>query len=137
MTTTVKKAWHPCPYCGSETKTMDSAVIYGRSFGWAVVCSKYPDCDSYVGCHKGTKKPLGRLADASLRLAKGKVHALFDPMWKLKIDRDGCTKKEARTAGYLWLAMELRIPADQCHVGMFDLKMCERALSVLSRYYRQ
>lgn len=45
-----------CPYCGAEAQLMDSEVIYGRSFGYAWVCSNFPSCDSYVGCHPSTKK---------------------------------------------------------------------------------
>jgi len=42
-----------CPYCGLPAKLVDSEIIYnGRSFGNAWVCSNYPECDAYVGCHR-------------------------------------------------------------------------------------
>lgn len=39
-------------------------------------------CDAYVGCHSNTKRPLGTLADASLRSARMAAHAVIDPLWK-------------------------------------------------------
>lgn len=43
-----------CPYCGRTAELKDSAVIYcGTSYGMAWVCSGFPECDAYVGCHIG------------------------------------------------------------------------------------
>lgn len=42
--------------------------LYNLNF-WA--CK---DCDAHVGCHKGTDKPMGRLADKPLRDAKRLAH---------------------------------------------------------------
>lgn len=79
-------------------------------------------CDAYVGCHKGTT-PLGRLANAELRAAKSRAHLAFDPLWKEKYFR-------SRTRAYNWLAQQLKINASDCHIGMFDLDMCSRVVSV-------
>lgn len=128
----------PCPYCGGPAKLLGSSTpIYGKDYGPIWVCLRYPACDSYVGCHKGTTKPLGRMADKALRLAKSRVHRLFDPMWRAKIARDGCSRHTARAAGYAWLALQLRIPVEKCHVGLFDLELCGRAVDVLGRFYRR
>ena len=51
-----------CPYCGRQAEYVDSKVIYGRSYGMAYLCR---NCDAYVGVHRGTDEPLGRLADAA------------------------------------------------------------------------
>jgi hypothetical protein len=48
-----------------------------------------------VGCHKGTTKPLGRLADAELREWKKRAHAAFDPVWQALWQREN-----AGSAGY-------------------------------------
>lgn len=50
-----------CPYCGKDVLLVNSEVVYGpgHDYGNMWVCSSYPDCDSYVGCHKGTQNPLG------------------------------------------------------------------------------
>lgn len=53
-----------CPYCKEQTEYVDSACIYGKSYGMIYLCRK---CDAYVGVHKGTNKALGRLANKELR----------------------------------------------------------------------
>lgn len=68
-----------CDYCGRETEYVDSKVIYGKSYGKIYLCR---NCMAYVGVHKGTDKPLGRLANAELRNWKKAAHAVFDPLWK-------------------------------------------------------
>ena len=118
-----------CPYCGRLVVFVDSIEIYKkRSFGMAWVCSHYPRCDSYVGCHPGTSKPLGRLADSALRAAKKLAHTAFDQRWKHKSLADGISAKEARTAAYAWLSKGLEIKQRDCHIGMFDVEMCAKVV---------
>ena len=71
-----------CDYCGRETEYVDSKVIYGKSYGKIYLCR---NCMAYVGVHKGTDKPLGRLANAELRNWKKAAHAVFDSVevWPL------------------------------------------------------
>lgn len=111
-----------CPYCGGATRLVDSAVIYGRSYGQAWVCERYPECDAYVGCHKGTDKPLGRLANAALRQAKQQAHAAFDPLWQ--------SGAMTRAAAYEWLAAQVGVDVEDCHIGFFDLAQCARVVMV-------
>ena len=56
-----------CDYCGRQAEYVDSKVIYGKSYGMMYLCR---NCMAYVGVHKGTDKPLGRLANAELRYWK-------------------------------------------------------------------
>lgn len=124
-----------CQYCGSASKCVDSAVIYnGRSFGWVWTCARYPACDAYVGCHPGTKKPLGILADKTLRAAKNAAHEAFDALWRAKMTREGCSKREARTKGYLWLSAALNLPPEKCHIGMFTEDLCRAVVAACSPY---
>ena len=39
-----------CPYCGKESELIDSAEIYGESYGAMYICR---GCDAYVGCYSG------------------------------------------------------------------------------------
>ena len=104
-----------CPYCGKKTELIDSAEIYnGKSFGPIYICR---DCDAYVGCYKGTTTALGRLADKELRIAKRRAHHYLDQLWK---------NPRQRLKVYEWLSKELHIPQDQTHVGMSDVKQCNR-----------
>ena len=98
---------------------MDSAVIYGRSYGLVYYCEP---CQAWVGCHPESTRPLGRLANSELRLAKREAHAAFDPIWK--------TGKKKRNQAYGWLALKLGIPRYRCHIGMFDVALCARAVEV-------
>jgi len=119
-----------CPYCGFEAELVDSSEVYhGVSYGMVWLCRP---CDAYVGTHKNSQRhaPLGRLANKELRVWKMAAHAAFDPLWQAKIERDGCTKSEARQAGYGWLAGKLDIDVNQCHIGMFDVDMCKRVCEI-------
>ncbi len=111
-----------CPYCGSQAEFVDSKEVYGRSYGMIYLCRCKPEF-SYVGTHKDTDKPLGRLADRMLREYKKKAHAAFDPIWR-------SAKMMTRTEAYKWLSKELGIPGAECHIGMFDVEMCEKVIAV-------
>jgi hypothetical protein len=93
-------------------------------------------CKAWVGVHKGTDKPLGRLANKELREWKIKAHAAFDPLWKAKMSQ-GHSKKSARNSGYAWLAEQMGIPREACHVGMFDVEQCKRVVEICSPYLRR
>jgi len=121
-----------CPYCFGEAELTDSAEVYdGRSYGPIWLCRP---CQAWVGVHKNDDlaRPLGRLADAELREWKKRAHAAFDPLWKRKMQRDNCWAKEARGAGYRWLAKSIGIPFEECHIGMFDVGLCRRVVEICS-----
>lgn len=126
-----------CPYCGSTSVLKkDSSVIYRKNYGPVYLCANYPSCDAYVGCHPRTTTPLGRLADRELRAAKKNAHAHFDPLWQAKIQL-GASKKDARTAGYAWLAERMCMSPDRCHIGMFNVEECERVVRICSPFLRK
>lgn len=122
----------PCPYCQSPVQLLltSNELYHGHDYGPAWVCSSWPACDAYVGCHSGTTMPLGRLANKELRIAKKEAHAAFDRLWKSKMERDGCTKMEARNAGYEWLCKQLEMPRSQCHIGMMNLEQCKQVTKI-------
>lgn len=112
-----------CPYCGAEVVLREYSYIYHKKKnkkGYVWVCSNYPKCNSYVGCHEGTTLPLGRPANARLRTLKKEAHKQFDPIWKSGL----MTRKEA----YQWLSSMLKIPIEECHMGLFDIKMCQKVI---------
>lgn len=127
-----------CPYCGAIAALVDGNVIYPyrhdlahKKFWRCQICP-----DAYVGCHEGTETPLGRLADAKLRLAKSHAHAVFDPIWERKMVRDQISKHEARGKGYAWLAGQLGIDPKDCHIGMFDVETCMRTVIICRPFNR-
>lgn len=125
-----------CPYCEKPAVFVDSAEVYsGKSYGMIWLCR---DCRAWVGVHRGTDKPLGRLADSTLRRWKRRAHEAFDPIWK-----DGLieqmnvpkakNRSSLRDSAYLWLAFEIRVPPAQCHIGMFDVETCQRVVEVCEK----
>lgn len=113
-----------CQYCQSAVELVTGDVIYphredlsDKKF-W-----RCAPCDAYVGCHPGTDKPLGRLANADLRKAKQSVHRVFDPIWK--------SGQMTRSKAYRMLAQKMGMSKCQCHVGHFNLDECAKALLVL------
>lgn len=107
-----------CPYCGNPSAVVRGNVIYPhRRDLWGKVFYQCAPCDAYVGTHRDGK-PLGRLANRQLRIAKMQAHSVFDALWK-----DGTM---TRSKAYAWLSKAMGLPADQTHIGMFDVGQCLR-----------
>lgn len=109
-----------CPYCGMRAEYVDSSEIYGKSYGMIYLCRP---CDAYVGVHKGTSRPLGRLANAELRHWKIAAHAAFDPLWQ-------SGEYEKRNDAYAWLAEQMGLPRSKTHIGMFDIEQCKQVIQI-------
>jgi hypothetical protein len=62
------------------------------------------------------------LANKELRRAKNNAHCAFDPLWQ-----DGTM---SRSDAYAWLASQLGISMDSCHIGEFDVEMCSQTVVV-------
>lgn len=112
-----------CQYCEQPAPLVSGDAIYPHRPDLAhkkfYQCAP---CGAYVGCHDGTERALGRLANAELRAAKSKAHLVFDPLWK--------SGKQTRSAAYKWLAQQLGIEPKKCHIGWMDLEMCQRVIEV-------
>lgn len=115
-----------CPYCGRQAEYVDSSVVYGRSYGMIYLCR---NCMAYVGVHKGTDEPLGRLANAKLRYWKKKAHEAFDPLWKRGPFRGH------RSRAYRWLSKEMGLPIEETHIGMFDIADCQRVIQIINETF--
>lgn len=113
-----------CNYCQQPAQLVDGDTIYPhRPDLYALKFWYCSPCGAWVGCHKGTISPLGRLADAELRQAKQAAHAVFDPLWQ-----DG--RFNSRRRAYQWLAGQLGIDVNDCHIGMFDVETCRRVVEI-------
>lgn len=108
-----------CPYCGEAAHFMPSSrpIYNGSEYGPVWRCDA---CDAHVGCHRGSNRPLGRLANKALREAKQAAHAAFDPVWQ----QFGVRRRDA----YKLLADRLGIEFKRCHIGQMDLPMCQRVV---------
>lgn len=119
----MKRKFKLCEYCGARAYLVDSSAVYRRSYGLIYHC---PPCNAWVGVHKGTTRALGRLANAELRRWKIKAHDAFDPICKFKSKR--------RDRAYQWLAKQLGLTRNQCHIGKFDVEQCRLVVEVCNEY---
>ena len=113
-----------CPFCRSSVSLIDSARVYGQSYGFIYLCNAYPKCDARVGCHPGKTTALGTLANRDLRKWRSLAHRKFDPLWQLGVF-------SSRQAAYKWLSKALRLPLERTHVAMFDIPQCQRAITLI------
>ena len=112
-----------CLYCEQEAVLTNGQELYPhREDLWELPFYICRPCNAYVGCHPGTTKPLGRLANAELRSMKSMAHRFFDVIWK--------SKEMTRGQAYAWLANQLNLDKHQCHIGMFDVDMCTKVIEV-------
>lgn len=110
-----------CPYCGKGAVKVDGTIIYPhrrdlyeKNFWFC------RECDAWVGCHPRTSIPLGRLANAELRVLKMAVHSCFDVLWK-----GGFI---SRHDAYAWLSKVMNKPRHETHIGMFNDEECRAAI---------
>ncbi|EJB2979362.1 hypothetical protein ABXH80_004086 [Salmonella enterica] len=113
-----------CDYCGKTASLVYGSAIYPhRPDLYSLNFWMCSPCNAWVGCHKNSDgKPLGRLANSSLRAMKSSAHRAFDPLWK--------TGRMSRKDAYLWLSKKLGIKFSECHIGMFDEDMCEKVVEL-------
>lgn len=119
-----------CGYCLNPAELVkfgEGGYPYRSDYGPVWLCRKDA---AWVGCHAGTENALGRLANAELRAAKQAAHAAFDPLWHRKMAREGCSKSQARRAGYRWLAAQLGLPVKKTHIGFMSLEECQRVVEI-------
>jgi hypothetical protein len=125
-----------CQYCGAAaTYYESSAPLYnGRDYGSCWACAP---CDAMVGCHPDGQ-PLGTLANKALRIERQAVKRVFNPLWEdiegaypgIPVPR-GWVRQVMRTRAYQWLAAQMGLPAEACHVAMFDESQCRRAAQII------
>jgi hypothetical protein len=65
-----------------------------------------------------TSKP----CDAETAELRRRCHMQFDYLWSSK--QVFASRKHA----YLWLCLTMNLPADRCHIGMFDADQCRALL---------
>lgn len=118
-----------CPYCGQSAELTSSKQVYGgRDYGPIYLCRCRPGW-SWVGCHKGTTDPLGRLADRELRYWKQEAHKAFDPIWK--------NRRMTRSKAYKWLSRELGMEPKHTHIGMFDVDQCKAVIRASKNFFKR
>jgi hypothetical protein len=103
----------PCPYCNEEAQLVTGREVYPHrpdlfaKLFWACL-----PCKAWTGCHPGTEKRMGRLANAETRQLKMAAHAAFDPLWK--------SGRMSRKEAYAWLREFTGLQERDCHIGWMD-----------------
>ena len=111
-----------CPECGAR-------LIYKPSkFGGFYGCENYQTtkCKGAIGCHVGTRTPLGVPANQETRKLRTKAHLLFDNLWK--------NKQMKRKEAYKWLAEKMILSQDKAHIGMFNKEQCEYLIKEMESF---
>ena len=75
------------------------------------------------------------MADEKTRKARKRAHEAFDPLWRAKMMRDRVDHAEARNAGYAWLAIQLGLSDEDCHIGMMSAAQCQQVIDVCRRFH--
>lgn len=116
-----------CPYCRSLGRLTSGREVYPHRPDLASkpIYACMP-CGAWVGCHPGTTKPLGRMANADLRALKKKAHEVFDRRWKGRQSVNGSPRKSA----YTWLAARMGMEFKRCHIGYFSEDECTRVIEL-------
>lgn len=111
-----------CQYCGSVAELRPASEIYGdeRRTDLLYVCSRYPDCNSYVAVKPGTTDPMGPLANGDLRHLRIRAHRTFDQIWQRQI--------MSRKSAYRWMADYFGIRIQDAHIGMFNEYRCQKLI---------
>ena len=119
-----------CRYCGGVVRLVPAAEVYGAAAARRLGIEREKfyqcqNCNARVGCHKGTTRPLGNLANETLRLKRKETHQVFDSFWKER----GMT----RTQAYHWMAKKLRLSEQLAHIGGFEMDRCQRLIDLCEK----
>lgn len=115
-----------CRYCGGVIRLVPAQVVYGSAVKRLGLEKEYiyqcQNCNARVGCHKGTTRALGQVANETLRLKRIETHQVFDAFWKYK--------GMSRTKGYRWLAEQMGLPERLAHIGGFEMDQCQKVIDL-------
>ena len=102
-----------CPYCGRQAVLRPAMYVYGERNldpdNYLYVCGGYPACDSYIGAHKKSLRPMGTLADGDLRHKRIEAHRALN-----EVITAGIMTKHGL---YIWLQNRLCLSEKEMHIG--------------------
>ena len=117
---------HSCDNCGSRVFFVTGKSIYhGREDLYNKFYYLCRTCYSYVGVHRGTKVPLGNIANSKQRKLRRKTHSAFDPLWK----EGSMTRSEA----YSWMGEVLGLEKKDCHIAMLSEGNCLKLIDEVKK----
>lgn len=110
-------------HCGAYAMKRPASVVHGdkAKAEYLYICSRYPACDSYVGVHKKSCKPMGTLAGKELRAKRMEAHKVFNQLWKSGIMQ--------KWQAYKWMQAKFGLNSQQAHIAKFSEYMCNELIS--------
>ena len=118
-----------CRYCGGVIRLVPAETVYGVSSNRLGMKNEKlyqcQNCNARVGCHKGTTRALGNVANEVLRLKRMETPRVFDAMWK--------RRHMSRTEAYRWLAAQLHRTEGRAHIGGFEMDQCQKVIDLCEK----
>lgn len=116
-----------CHYCGGVIRLVPAVQIYGSAAARRLgledeMIYQCQNCNARVGCHKGTTRPLGKVANEFLRNKRIEAHQEFDSFWK----EQGMSRAKA----YKWLSGKMHLPSNKTHIGGFEVEQCQKVIDL-------
>ena len=122
-----------CRYCGGVIKLIPAKAVYGESARRLGMEGEFvyqcQNCNARVGCHKGTNRPLGNVANEVLRLKRRETHQVFDRYWQ--------SNGMSRTQAYKWLAARMKLSEKQAHIGGFEMDQCQQVIDLCKKEQKE
>jgi len=119
-----------CPYCDVPSVLATGADIYPwRPDLESKQFYKCTGCPAYVGCH-ADGRPLGTPARKKLRGLRREAHEVFDKRWRTGSPE---ARRTWRKLAYHWLSLEMDLPQEETHIGMFDEEQCLHVIRLCTK----
>lgn len=111
-----------CPVCGSHAVIRDAKGICNNTPEGARVwvCSRYPQCDTYIRTQPWSSKPLGTMAGPKLRKLRWLTHLYLDQVCNIGL----ISRKDL----YPWIAEITNTPEKYAHIGYMGEYYCARVI---------
>ena len=119
-----------CRYCGGAVRLVSAAKVSGPAAAARVGSERQSfyqcqNCNARVGCHPGSTRPLGNLANEALRMKRMETHHVFDSFWK--------ERGMSRTQAYKWMAKKMRLSEELAHIGGFEIDRCQKLIKLCEK----
>lgn len=135
LAATAKHVSVTCPYCSAAAELVDGATVKTKhKHVW--LCWR---CHAWTGVYPDSPrmKPMGRLANESLRAARSRAFVAFDAAWKSAVALNGWTKTKARKTAIGFLAQQINVKPATFDMGQLTegplLKIAELCNSMNRR----
>ena len=119
-----------CRYCGGAVRLVSASKVYGPAAAARLGIERQSfyqcqNCNARVGCHPGSTRPLGNLANEALRMKRMETHHVFDSFCK--------ERGMSRTQAYKWMAKKMRLSEELAHIGGFEIDRCQKLIKLCEK----